>query len=363
MLMYMFFLTFSIEAKNESVCISPLLLKGDSCMMEHDSYHAIEYYLQYRAECPNDLNTLRKLAACYRLRGDNRKCIASMDSIPEDSLNHEDLRMLFYACQNICHSKTGYWGEQILRQYPFDGEVAASLFAYWNNLKQEENTKTYAKVYRENTDSTNILVNKEYAYAIFLSGEYAKAIPLYQKVIAEGFDNFESNFVLGMCYYNTGKYREAYDCLYKANNYNMFGSPNSNNLYFMGMACKKICETTLEAKEKATYNNLAIKYLNESINLAFPRSRGLYVNQQLAELYYNTLQYEKAGHAFAQCIEYDDEDNPLNYYNAAQMYIAAKMMPQAKLYLQMFLNKANKMKDEKDMAKMVATAKEQLKIK
>ena len=43
------------------------------------------------------------------------------------------------------------------------------------------------------------------------------------------------------------------------------------------------------------------------------------------------------------------------------MYIATKMKPQAKLYLQMFLEKANKLNDEKEKAKLTAKAKEQLK--
>ena len=46
----------------------------------------------------------------------------------------------------------------------------------------------------------------------------------------------------------------------------------------------------------------------------------IYVNQQLAELYYYKMEYENAGHAFAQCIEYDDEDDPHNYYNACLLY-------------------------------------------
>ena len=39
----------------------------------------------------------------------------------------------------------------------------------------------------------------------------------------------------------------------------------------------------------------------------------------------------------------------------------AKMKPQAKLYLQMFLAKADKLKDEKEKAKLTAKVKEQLK--
>ena len=43
------------------------------------------------------------------------------------------------------------------------------------------------------------------------------------------------------------------------------------------------------------------------------------------------------------------------------MYIGAKMKSQAKLYLQMFLAKADKLKDEKEKAKLTAKVKEQLK--
>ncbi len=94
-----------ISAKKEQTPIHRLILLGDSCMNEHDSFHAITYYQQYINEHPHDLNVLRKLASCYRLRGDNKKCISCMDSIPNDSLNHEDLRMMFYSYLNLGDKK------------------------------------------------------------------------------------------------------------------------------------------------------------------------------------------------------------------------------------------------------------------
>ncbi len=52
-----------ISAKKEQTPIQHLILQGDSCMNEHDSYHAITYYQQYINEHPHDLNVLRKLAS------------------------------------------------------------------------------------------------------------------------------------------------------------------------------------------------------------------------------------------------------------------------------------------------------------
>ena len=248
----------------------------------------------------------------------------------------------------------------IYRKYPYDGEVFATLLQQWNNHGKPEMVSAFALSYVEKRDSTNILINKELAYSLYLQLRYEQAIPRYKKLIADGFDNFESNLVIGLCYYNLEKYREAYTYLNKAAEMKK-DNPNMNCLFYLGMTCKKISEQTKNIVEKEAMARHAIINLERSITVAYPRSRGLYVNQQLAELYYYKMEYENAGHAFAQCIEYDDEDDPHNYYNAAQMYIGAKMKPQAKLYLQMFLAKADKLKDEKEKAKLTAKVKEQLK--
>ena len=284
-----------------------------------------------------------------------------MDSIPNDSLNHEDLRMMFYSYLNLGDKKkVELYGMTIYGKYPYDGEVFATLLQQWNNHGEPESVSAFALSYVEKRDSTNLLINKELAYSLYLQLRYEQAIPRYKKLIADGFDNFESNLVIGLCYYNLEKYREAYTHLNKAAEMKK-DNPNMNCLFYLGMTCKKLSEQTKNIVEKETLARHAIINLERSITVAYPRSRGLYVNQQLAELYYYKLEYENAGHAFAQCIEYDDEDDPHNYYNAAQMYIGAKMKPQAKLYLQMFLAKADKLKDEKEKTKLTAKVKEQLK--
>ena len=187
-----------ISAQKEQTPIQHLILQGDSCMNEHDSYHAITYYQQYINEHPHDLNVLRKLASCYRLRGDNKKCISCMDSIPNDSLNHEDLRMMFYSYLNLGDKKkVELYGMTIYGKYPYDGEVFATLLQQWNNHGEPESVSAFALSYVEKRDSTNILINKELAYSLYLQLRYEQAIPRYKKLIADGFDNFESNLVIG----------------------------------------------------------------------------------------------------------------------------------------------------------------------
>ena len=80
----------------------------------------------------------------------------------------------------------------------------------------------------------------------------------------------------------------------------------------------------------------------------------------LADLHFQHSRYADAARDFELCILYDEED-PLNYYNAAQMFIASKNKLKAKLYLQMFLANANRLEDKKEAAQLISKAKEQLK--
>jgi len=103
-------------------------------MNEHDSQHAVFYYKQQLAKYPQDLETRRKLASCFRMRGDSKQCVAVLDSIPTDSLNHEDLRMFFYSYLNLGDNKNiGLYGWQISMKYPNDSEVFAALLSQAGN--------------------------------------------------------------------------------------------------------------------------------------------------------------------------------------------------------------------------------------
>ena len=70
---YILVLALTMQGKNENPVRSALVSQGDSCMAEHDSQHAIGFYQQHLNTHPGDLPVLRKLASCYRMRGDNKE--------------------------------------------------------------------------------------------------------------------------------------------------------------------------------------------------------------------------------------------------------------------------------------------------
>ncbi len=330
---------------NDSTTV--LLHKGDSCMNQYDTFHATEYYQKYLEENPSHFEVRRKLASCYRKVGNYTACISCLDMIPTDSISHDDMHMYYYSFLNQDNAeKIAYWGERITTTFPYDSEIVASFASYCNGANQpgkaEDVTRKYIK-----SDSTNLYVNKEYAYSLFLQFKYDEAIPLYEKLIAQGFDNFVSNFVLGLCYENVPDYDKAQECYQNAAR---FKSDNATCLFHLGLA------------EKTLYmDSLSLVHLNKSLEASLPKGRALRTYKLLADIYFQHKRYAEAGRAFELCAIYDEEDDPLNYYNAAQMFIASKNQLKAKLYLQLFLANSSRLKDKEEAVRLTAKAKEQLK--
>lgn len=77
-----------------------LLQQGDSCLSRYDVFHATQHYQKYLEANPSHLGARRKLASCYRKVGNYTACISCLDKIPSDSINHEDMRMYYYAYLN-----------------------------------------------------------------------------------------------------------------------------------------------------------------------------------------------------------------------------------------------------------------------
>ena len=258
------------------------------------------------------------------------------------------MRIFYYAYLNQNNNdKVSLWGERIASSFPYDSEILASLASHYNGANQPGRAEEVAKNYIYKCDSTNLYINKEYAYSLFMQFKYDEAIPLYEKLIAQGFDNFESNFILGLCYEDQPDNEKALKHYQKAV---QFQSDNATCLFHLALA------------EKALYmDSLSMAHFNQSLEVSLPKDRALRTYKWLADLHFQHNRYADAARDFELSILYDEEDDPLNYYNAAQMFIASKNKLKAKLYLQMFLANANKLEDKKEAAQLISKAKEQLK--
>ena len=321
--------------------------KGDSCMSIHDTFHAMQYYLASVNADTTNVNARRKLAACYRKTGNHQACIANLELIPADSIGHDDMRMYYYSYLSLDNNdKAAYWGEQITKHYPYDSDIVASLASLYNTTNKPERAETTTKTYITQCDSTNMYVNKEYAYSLFQQLKYSEAIPLYKKLIAQGADNYTSNFILGMCYDGNNDPDNAQKYLEKAVEKN---SNSSYCLYRLAMA-----------EEGLLMDSLAIEHFNRSLETAIPTSRLLRTYTKLASLYFAHNRYAEAAHAFQLVIAYDSSDKALNYYNAAQMFLADNDITKADMYLKLFIEKADKPNVDENTKKLIETARKQL---
>lgn len=326
--------------------VAMLLQKGDSCLNIHDNYHAMQYYLACANSDSTNVTAHRKLALCYRNMGNSKACIESLARIPEDSISHEDARMYYYSFSGLnANDKAALWGEHITKLHPYDSEIVASLSSLYNKMGQPEKAERTARRYVADCDSTNLLVNNQLAYSLFLQQKYEEATTQYEKLITLGQDNYTSNFVLGLCYDCTSNADKAQEHLAKAIT---FDNENSYCLYRLAMT------------EAALFmDSLAMVHFNRSIETAMPKTRALRIFRKLASLHYEHHQYADAARSFEQCIAYSEHDNLLDYYNAAQMLIAAGDKDKASMYLQIFISKAENAQDE-ETKKLITTARKQL---
>lgn len=327
-----------------------LSMKGDSCQNIHDTFHAMQFYRASADADTANVSVRRKLAACYRKIGNNKACIDNLNRISADSIGHDDMRMYYYSYLNLGNNdEAAHWGEQITGHYPYDSDIVASLASLYNSNNKPELAEQTTKAYITQCDSTNMYVNKEYAYSLFQQLKYDKAIPLYKKLITQGADNYTSNFVLGLCYDGKNDTENAQKYLEKAVKLN---DNSSYCLYRLAMT-----EGTL------LMDSLATEHFKRSLETAIPTSRLLNTYAKLASLHFINHRYAEAAHAFQLVIAYDSSDKALNYYNAAQMFLAANDHAKADMYLKLFIEKAGVPNADESTKKLIETAKKQMSVK
>lgn len=345
--LFMLCLANGAKAQHEQCDALQLSQKGDSCLKIHDTFHAMQFYLASANADTSNVSVRRKLALCYRKTGDHLSCIANLNRIPADSICHDDMRMYYYSYLSLENNdKAAYWGEQITEHYPYDSDIVASLASLYNSTNKPECAEQTTKIYITQCDSTNMYVNKEYAYSLFQQLKYDEAIPQYKKLITQGADNYTSNFVLGMCYDGNYDTANAQKYLEKAATLN---GNSSYCLYRLAMA-----------EEGLLMDSLAIDHFNRSLETAIPASRLLNTYAKLASLYFAHKRYAEAARAFQLVSIYDTSDKPLNYYNVAQMFLAANDFQQADTYLKLFIKKTDKPNVDENTKKLIETARKQL---
>ncbi len=343
-----FFLPITCVAKNE-MSTDKLMQKADSCIREFNYNEAILYYSQLYKITEN-FNIARKLVEAHKHLGHYKDCISIIRTIPKDSLKYEDLRSLYFSYHNMEKSDSLlFYADSILSLNPFDSEVLVSLATFCNATNRFSKALNACQRYLQK-DSLNMPVLRQFGYASYLAGNFQEAYNSYLQLKKYGFENYESSFIMGISLANLGKDSEAYDYLLQASkikNNNDFSS-----LYHLGKICISIGLCTD-----------GIAFLEKAIKLQSPDSIMLStLYKSVAEGYFLSHKYKDAALAFENSSRFES-NNPITYYNIAQMYETIGIKDKAKHYYTLFLKYSDKLKNCIENKEMVNSVRKKLNAK
>ena len=306
-----------------------LLQAGDSCMKEFNTFEALNYY-QQAFGMADGVNTRIKLADCHYKRANYHQTAELLKNVPEDSLSHEAFRQLA-----LSYHKQGdpdsyiYWGTQLVKRYPMDGEVVANLTLAYAQKNQPEIGLKYGLDYSLK-DMNNIMVNRAIADAMFLKRDFTAAAIWYQGLMEQGDSTFNTIYSAGMCYSQIQDLNRAYKYLQLA--IIKSGMQHFGCAYRLGIVCNDL----YSYDEGLNYLDLALEIQkpDTAIMKAITLSQG--------EAYYLTKQYDKAVEAWKRHLDYNP-GSVATYYNIANAYYYfLNDQQQSRAYLEKFLQQARK---------------------
>ena len=306
-----------------------LLQAGDSCMKEFNTFEALQYFQQaYQMADSRDVRL--KLADCHYKRANYHQTAELLKNVPEDSLSHEAFRQLA-----LSYHKQGdldsyiYWGTQLVKRYPMDGEIVASLTLAYAQKNQPEIGLKYGLNYSLK-DMNNIMVNRAIADAFFLKRDFTAASIWYQGLMEQGDSTFNTIYSAGMCYSQIQDLNRAYKYLQLA--LIKSGMQHFGCAYRLGIVCNDLHSYD----EGLSYLDLALEIQkpDTAIMKAITLSQG--------EAYYLTKQYDKAVEAWKHHLDYNP-GSVATYYNIANAYYYfLNDQQQSRVYLEKFLQQARK---------------------
>ena len=350
------------------------LQKGDSCMLQYNTFEALRYYQQaydlaqsqditrfsmdkdfsmskpYVPEDKVPRHVRLKLADCHYQRADYRQTAELLKNMPEDSLSHDAFRELALSYQKQGDTDSYiYWASQLLGRFPMDAEIVAGLTLAYAKSDQPQKGVICGLKYSLK-DSTNILVNRALADAWFMNRDFTAAAMLYDKLLEQGDSVFNTLYSAGMSHSQTGSLERAYDCLSRALEVSQM--QHAGCAFRLGV----VCVDTKRYSEGLKALELAQELLKPDTTTmkAITLSQG--------EGFYLTQHYPEAVKAWKRHLDYNPS-SVATCYNIANAYAyLIKDEEQAKTYYQRFLELARQEQTPTpQLAEMMEKAEEMLK--
>lgn len=329
---FMFFGVFPLQGYARSnapeIEIQTLVKEADSCRMSNNLYRALKLYEEaYQREASTE--TLRAIIQCHYERGSYQRCIDLYRNVSPDSLTVKDLKMKFFCFSNIAQAdSTVHYGQLANSADPYDCKIVSKLAHHYNTIQLPDTALHIADRYCR-IDSTNVFVNRQKAHALYLIGDYPKALHEYRRLKHWGDRNESTLYYLALCYAKTDSLYLAYENLNEAAKLNNYENPSI------------LSQLGTVAVELGIIGE-GIGYIEKSIELMQPDGKLLFsLTNTMAEGCFKWGKYEKSISYMKQSLKYPDS-NVYVYYRIAQAYGMMKKLKEEQEYYQIFVDKAQK---------------------
>jgi len=347
-LMCLYPITIKAEDNNSIAQQRIWAAKGDSCVQAYDFFHAMQFYNNLTEEFINqNASVTRNIAELYRRTGNNEAWLNRLLYLHPDSITYNDLRLMFFANKNLGkEDQMVILADTILRANPYDSEIVTSMATYFNDTEHPDKALAICGDYMQR-DSTNLGVMRQYGYATYLLGNYEDAIKTYKKLEVNGFENYESALIIGFSLLKLDSAWNARTYLRKAVEKRK-GKEYSSYLHLgnANIACGEYRE--------------GIENLEKVIEIITPENDFYYsLYNSIGEAFYKQQQYEKAAKAFLECTKYKS-DNPLVYYNIAQMCKGMKDEKREIKYSKKFLDISHHLEDTPQNKELIQSVEERV---
>lgn len=347
-LMCLYPITIKAEDNNSIAQQRIWAAKGDCCVQAYDYFHAMQFYNNLTEEFINqNASVTRNIAELYRRTGNNEAWLNRLLYLHPDSITYNDLRLMFFANKNLGkEDQMVILADTILRANPYDSEIVTSMATYFNDTEHPDKALAICGDYMQR-DSTNLGVMRQYGYATYLLGNYEDAIKTYKKLEVNGFENYESALIIGFSLLKLDSAWNARPYLRKAVEKRK-GKEYSSYLHLgnANIACGEYRE--------------GIENLEKVIEIITPDNELYYsIYNSIGEAFYKQQQYEKAAKAFLECTKYKS-DNPLVYYNIAQMCKGIKDEKREIKYSKKFLDISHHLEDTPQNKELIQSVEERV---
>ena len=308
--------------------VQALIKEADSCRACNNLYRALSIYEEaYLHEASTEI--LRKIIQCHYERGSYQRCIDLYRNVSPDSLTVKDLKMKFFCFSNIAQAdSTVHYGQLANSADPYDCKIVSKLAHHYNTIQLPDTALHIADRYCR-IDSTNVFVNRQKAHALYLIGDYPKALHEYKRLKDGGDRNESTLYYLALCYAKADSLYLAYENLLEAAE--LSRNENPTILSQLGTV----------AVELGIIGE-GIGYIEKSIELMQPDGKLLFsLTNTMAEGCFKWGKYEKSISYMKQSLKYPDS-NVYVYYRIAQAYGMMKKLKDEQEYYQIFVDKAQK---------------------